>query len=80
MYEVFPNPAIALLWHSIYQTFGILQKNEVEAPFFFHSLFLNLIESLFQVVQNVVDMFCTDTQADGCRSDMLFGQLLRRKL
>ena len=41
---------------------------------------LNLVERLREVVDDVVDMLRTDTQADGGRRDVLFGQFLGRQL
>ena len=59
-YDVFCSLTIPLVWHSIYQTFGILLKNGDLPPFP-----LNLVKSLRQVGNNVVDVLSTDTQADG---------------
>ena len=38
---------------------------------------LNLIESLFQIVDNIVDVLCTNAQTNGCWCNVLFSQFLR---
>ena len=43
-------------------------------------MWLNLVESLGEVVDDVVDVLCTDAQAHRGRRDVLLGQLLGRKL
>ena len=43
-------------------------------------MWLNLVECLCEIVNNVVDVLCTDAQAHGGRRDVLLGQLLGREL
>ena len=39
-------------------------------------IFLNLIECLGKIFDDVIDMLCADGETDGRRSDVLFGQFL----
>ena len=41
---------------------------------------LNLVESLRQVVDDVIDMLCADAQTDGRGRNLLLSQFLRREL
>ena len=43
-------------------------------------MWLNLVECLGEVVDDVVDMLSTDRETHGGRSDVLLGQFLRREL
>ena len=43
-------------------------------------MWLNLVECLGEVVNDVVDVLSTDRETHGGRRDVLFGQLLGRKL
>ena len=43
-------------------------------------MWLNLVECLSQVVDDVVDVLSTDGEAHGSRRDVLLGQLLGRQL
>ena len=52
----------------------IREIREIRSPL------LNLVESLRQVVDDVIDMLCADAQTDGRGRDMLLSQFLRREL
>ena len=47
---------------------------------FHFSLYLNLLQRLGEVVEDVVDVLGADAEADGGGSDVLLGQLLGREL
>ena len=40
----------------------------------------NLVQSLSQIIYDVVDVLCTDAQTDGRWRDVLLSQFLRREL
>ena len=45
-----------------------------------HSFYLNLVEGLGEVVDDVVDVLSSDAQTDGRRRDVLLGKFLGREL
>lgn len=73
----------------------LLMNDSIAAIVFFHSLkslviftlnnlfpipILNLIQSLTDIGQQIIDMLCTYRQTDGRRRDVLGFQFLGRKL
>lgn len=62
-----------VMTHSIVPTTDSLKKIDAFSVIIYN--LLDLIQSLLQVIKNIVDVLCSDTQSDCRRCDVLLSQL-----